>query len=133
MVSLERQCWSNSQYSRRECLEISGFPESLKNEDLEGTVLKVFEELDVLVYRSNVEDCHWVANRTSKKVIIKLSRRKDANKICRVKKNLKNLNLSSLGMKNPVLSTTATVVITKCYGVNVRSFRQTSRFMPSGI
>ena len=133
VVSLRRQCWRNSQYSKRECLEISGFPESLKNEDLEGTVLKVFEELDAVAYPSNVEDCHWVASRTSKKVIIKLSRRKYANKIRRVKKNLKNLNLSSLGLKNPVLSTTATVVITKCYGVNVRSFRQTSRFMPSGI
>ena len=51
---------------------------------------------------SNVEDCHWVASRTSKMVIIKLSRCKDANKIRRVKKSLKNLNLSSLGIKNPV-------------------------------
>ena len=67
VVSLERQCWSNSQYSRRECLEISGFPESLKNEDLEQTVLKVFEELNVVVDPSDVEDCHWVASRTSKK------------------------------------------------------------------
>ena len=102
VVSLERQCWSNSQYSRRECLEISGFPESLKNEDLEETVLTVFEDLNVVVYPSNVEDCHWVASRTSNKVIIKLSRRKDANKMRRVKKNLKNLNVSSLIIKNPV-------------------------------
>ena len=58
VVSLEGQCWSNSQYSRSECLEISGFPESLRNEDLEGTVLKVFEELDVVVDPKNVEDCH---------------------------------------------------------------------------
>ena len=70
-------------------LEISGFPESLKNEDLEGTVLKVFEELNVVVHPSIVKDCHWVASRTSKKVVIKLSRRKDASKIRRVKKNLK--------------------------------------------
>ena len=102
VVFLQRQCWSNSQYSRPECLEISGFLESLKNEDLEGTVLKVFEELNVAVDPSNVEDCHWVASRTSKKVIIKVSRRKDANKIRRVKKNLKNLNLSSLGITNHV-------------------------------
>ena len=104
VVSLERQCWSNSQYSRCKCLEISGFLGSLKNEDLEGTVLKVLEELNVVVDPSNVGDCHWLASRTSKKVIIKLSRRKDANKIRRVKKNLKNLNLSSLGIKNPVFT-----------------------------
>ena len=68
MVSLKRHCWSNSQYSRRECLEVSGFPESLKNEDQEETVLKVFEELNVVVDPSNVENCHWVASRTNKKV-----------------------------------------------------------------
>ena len=76
VVSLERQCWSNSQYSRCECVEISGFPKCLKNKGLEDAVLKVFEELIVVVDQSNVEDCHWVASRTSKKVMIKLSRRK---------------------------------------------------------
>ena len=60
-------------------MEISRFPESLKSEDLEGTVLKVFEELDVPVDPTNVEDYNWVGRRTSKKVIIRLSRRKDAN------------------------------------------------------
>ena len=44
VVSSERQSSSNSHYSRRECLEICGFSESLKNEDLEGKVVKVFEE-----------------------------------------------------------------------------------------
>ena len=95
VVSLELQCWSNSQYSRRESLEKSEFPQSLKNEDLEGTVLQIFEELNIVVDQTNVKDFHWVESRTSKKVIIKMSRRKDANKIRRVKKNLKNLNLSS--------------------------------------
>ena len=79
MVPLERQCWSNSQYSRRASLEISRLPESLKSEDLEGTVRKVFEELDVILDPKNVEDYNWVRRRTSRKVIIRLSRQKDAN------------------------------------------------------
>ena len=58
VVSLERQTWSNSQYSRRECLELSGIPETIENKDLEGTVLGIFEKLDVMVDPSNVEDCH---------------------------------------------------------------------------
>ena len=41
-VVLERQCWSNEQYSRRECLEISGIPSDTKAGELEETVLKVF-------------------------------------------------------------------------------------------
>ena len=32
-----------------------------------------------------------------------------------------------------VLSMTPAVVIIKCYGVYVRKFRETSRFMPSGF
>ena len=42
MKFLERQCWVNEQYSRRECLEISGIPESAAVKDLEGKVLKLF-------------------------------------------------------------------------------------------
>ena len=31
IINLERQCWSNEQYSRRECLEISGIPSNTEN------------------------------------------------------------------------------------------------------
>ena len=32
IISLEHQCWSNSQYSRRECLEIAGLPNNINND-----------------------------------------------------------------------------------------------------
>ena len=64
VVLLEQQCWSNSHYSRSECLEISGFSESLKNEDLEGTAVTVCEEFELVVDPSNVEDCHGWQPRT---------------------------------------------------------------------
>ena len=35
---LERQTWSNSQYSRRGCLELTGITETIENKDLERTV-----------------------------------------------------------------------------------------------
>ena len=38
---LERKCAANEQYSRRECLEISGIPDSIPNNNLEETVLKI--------------------------------------------------------------------------------------------
>ena len=31
LVSMERQCWVNSQYSRRECLELVGVPRSVND------------------------------------------------------------------------------------------------------
>ena len=57
---LERQCWANKQYSRRECLEISGILENIDNKDLENLTLQIFEKIDISVDPENVEDCHWV-------------------------------------------------------------------------
>ena len=49
VVALERQCWGNSQYSRCECLEITGVPDSISNDDLEETNIKIFDKLDVAI------------------------------------------------------------------------------------
>ena len=102
ITTMERQCWANNQYSRRECLEISGIPENIENKDLENLIFKIFEKIDISVDPENVEDCHWVKTQRSKKVIIKLSRRKDANKIRSEKKKLKGKNLIWLGINTPV-------------------------------
>ena len=45
-LMLERKCAANEQYSRRECLGISGNPDSIPNNDLEETVLKIFNEMN---------------------------------------------------------------------------------------
>ena len=74
----------------------------MKNEDLEEKVLMIFEKLEVTVDSSNVENHHWLPSNGNKNFIIKLSNRKNANKIRRVKKNLRGMNLSSLGIKIPV-------------------------------
>ena len=55
---LQRQCWSNEQYSRRECLEIAGIPNDTKNEKLEETVLNIFSKIDVGVKLEDIEACH---------------------------------------------------------------------------
>ena len=41
IVSWENQSWSNCQYTRRECLEISGIPDKADQKDLEDTVLNI--------------------------------------------------------------------------------------------
>ena len=61
---------------------ISGLPSSKKDSQLEVTVLKILEKRDVKVYPKNVEDCHWLKSNSSyKKTIIKLSKRKNGDKI----------------------------------------------------
>ena len=74
---MERQCWSNSQYSRGECLEISGITNKIDQKDLEGTALNIFRKLDVEIDSSNIEDCHWLRSKGPKRAIIKFSKQKD--------------------------------------------------------
>ena len=66
----------------QECLEVTGIPDSTESKDLEQTVLKVFEKLEVMVDPANIEDYHWIkTSSSSEKVIFKLSNQKDAAKI----------------------------------------------------
>ena len=103
IVTLERKCWSNEQYSRRECLEISGIPETFSDSQLEGKVRDVLDKIDCSVKPKNIEACHWVKTKHGgKRVIIKFSKRKDVDKIRKNKKNLKTANLTSLNIHNPV-------------------------------
>ena len=99
IVSLEHQCWNNSQYPRRECLEITGIPDKTDQKDLENTALKIFRKLDVEINSSN---CHWLPRKGPKREIIKFSKRKDAKRIRYCKKNLKGMDLTSLGIFSPV-------------------------------
>ena len=96
VTSLEHQCWSNSQFSRRECLELTSIPETSDNNTLESSVLKIFEKLEVNVDPSNVENCHWISSKNGPKlVIVKVSKRRDASKIRSSKRKLKDMDLTS--------------------------------------
>ena len=124
IIVLERKCWSNEQYSRRECLEISGIPSDTEAGKLEETLLKVFEKLDVDVDLENMEDCHWLKTRNnSKKVIVKLSKRKDADKICQVKKKIEIVEFGVDGHKQSNFYIVCVPTI-KSSGPNVKSVAQ---------
>ena len=93
LVVTERKCWANEQYSRSECLEISGIPESVSDNALEDKIQGVLRGIDVEVYTENIESCHRLKGKGSKgKVILRLSRRKDTEKIKLSKKKLKNID-----------------------------------------
>ena len=103
IINLERQCWSNEQYSRRECLEISGIPSNTENQNPEETVLNILEKTDVIIMSENVEACRWLKSKgDQKKVIIKFSKRKDAEKVRKAKRKLKTTDLNSMNISSPV-------------------------------
>ena len=58
--ALERTCVMAEQYSRRECLEISGIPVSISNDDLEEKVRDIFNLIEAPVSAENIEACHRI-------------------------------------------------------------------------
>ena len=102
IVLLERQCWSNCQYSKRKCLELSGLHESMENSELIDTAFKLFKKLDIEIVSSNIEDCHWLPSKGPKRVIVKFSKQKNTNNIRKVKKNFKSMDLCSISIRSPV-------------------------------
>ena len=55
MTSLERKCYENEQYLKRECLEKSDVPGSFNDNRLEETLLKLFSKAGAPVEASNVQ------------------------------------------------------------------------------
>ena len=65
--------------------------------------MKIFEKLEVNVDPCNVEDCHWISSKNNpKQVIVKVSKCKDASKIRSSKRKLKDMDLTSIVINNPV-------------------------------
>ena len=93
---LERKCAANEQCSRWECLEISGIPDSIQNNNLEETVLKNFNET---INSRDVEAYHRLNQKANlKKVIIKQSKIKDVARVMNNKKKLKSLKPQNIGL-----------------------------------
>ena len=61
LVSIERQCWANAQYSIHECLELVGVTRSVSDGDLEQKVLKIFEKVGCPIKGNNIEACHRIS------------------------------------------------------------------------
>ena len=82
-------------------MKISGVPEFLTDKDPEGKVLNLYEKIDAEVHRDNVEACNLIkCNAGPKMIIIKMSRRTDADNIRMAQEKLKGLDLSSIDMNS---------------------------------
>ena len=75
------------QYSRKECVELIGLPEDTHGEELENSVVQAFEIAGVNVVKRDFHAIHRLGN--SKIVIVKLVNRRDAIKVLRNKKKLR--------------------------------------------
>ena len=80
MVQVERKSWSSEQYSRRECLEVVGIPESVTVGSLEETALNILKDLGISGHLGqwSMSSCRTTDR---KKVIVKMSRQCGGKKI----------------------------------------------------
>ena len=71
VVTLERELHLTEQYSRRNCIEIVGIPESVSDNDLEMKTCEILEAIGVNIEADNIEACHRLKkkNRTIVKVV----------------------------------------------------------------
>ena len=92
LEKLEREQNRHIQYQMRDTIEISGIPTSVKQNDLEGKVLKIFETAGVEVngYKLDyyqIQACHKIGKKGV--TICKFVNRKFANNAIYSGKNLK--------------------------------------------
>ena len=99
---MEKRCFANEQYSRRECFELIGIPANVEQDKLEETVLNLFSKIDCVIPVNKIEAVHRIG-RENKKVIVKVSHRKDAEKIRKNRKKLKDVDGTVYGLQKKVL------------------------------
>ena len=91
---MKRKCWENEQHSKREGIEISGIPESIKPIDLENAVLCVIEKVAASVDPEDIEASYRFKsddNGRISKVFVKFSKRNEMARVMNKKGSLKLL------------------------------------------
>ena len=103
LKEVERQIWSNEQYSRRNNIELQGLPDSVPHSELEDKIIEVFSAIDVHVQSDQIEACHRLPSKSSPQpVIIKFVNRKNCDLIMANKKKFTSCDKTSLGFDESV-------------------------------
>ena len=96
LIVLGRQCWTNTQYSRRDFLKITGLHSSVSDKDIEEVVCKAITKAGVDITADNIEDCLRVGNKVQ--AIIKFGERKVSRQVLSVRKDLNKVKMSDIDL-----------------------------------
>ena len=97
IVTLERQCWANVRYSRKECVEVVGISRQVDDKHLEAKVLSVFQKVGCTTAPEFIDDCHRLG-KNNDWIIVKFTRRKVCKQVLQVKKDLKDITADDLDL-----------------------------------
>ena len=84
----------HAQYSRRECIGIPGFPNSITNNLLEEHIILFFKKLGVVMEPMDIVACH--RPEETGRVIVKELNTKDAQNVLEEKHKLTSINLNDV-------------------------------------
>ena len=87
VFSIERQCWKNVQYSKKDTLEIVEIPMFFRDNALEQNVCDLIQEIGVDICDRDIQACHHLKDKD--RTIVKFTNGKDCLRILRVKRQLK--------------------------------------------
>ena len=59
-MTLERQCWANAQYSRKECVQVVGSPRQVDGKHLEAKVMSIFQKVGCTIAPEFIDDRHRI-------------------------------------------------------------------------
>ena len=96
-MTLERQCWENAQYSRKECVEVVGITRQVDDTHLEAKVLSIFQKVGCTSAPEYIGGCHRLG-KNNDQVIVKFAHRKDCKQVLQVKIDLKDLTADDLDL-----------------------------------
>ena len=98
LVELERQHHKLEQYTRRECLDFSGIPNTVAPKDLENVILHLLQEIGINLDKSRIVACHKLGK--TDRTTVKFLNRKDAENLHSNKKKLEDVDVSYLLSNN---------------------------------
>ena len=70
VVSLESSINHIEQYGRRNTVAISGIPDNISDNNLEGTVINILRDIEINIEKNDLDTCHRIGKsdpRTSSK------------------------------------------------------------------
>ena len=98
LVELERQHYKLEQYTRRECLDLSGIPNSVALNNLENFILHLLQEIGINLDKSRTVAWHRLGK--TDRTTVKFLNRKDAENLHSNKKKLEDVDVSYLLSNN---------------------------------
>ena len=93
LIDLEINLSDLNQYGRRECIEVTNVPESIKQDALEDYILELLKKVGVTINHRDIIAAHRIGpfrRGSNRVVIVKFLHRKDSDKVLKNKRKLKD-------------------------------------------